>query len=280
MGGWKGWAIGLGDVAYSGVYPTIDLVAVLPVPASDPRSFVHNQTGVSLAGLEAREVRVGYARGFFSNVLLVGGAFRYIQGQTYFVREGIADLAASDPITIARRAFDQNQYQTNKVAFDVGAMASFLGIVRVGLVSTSINEPEFTVSPNARAGLPPGSTAVPETLKLPRTLRAGLAVQPVGLLLVAVDYDLKETDTLIPGGKSQQLSAGLELKIPLFAFRAGALYDSGAVDPHWAYSTGFGLGLNILSVNASFVFDTRGGTSLHSEERRNLGGAVDARFRF
>jgi hypothetical protein len=36
----------------------------------------------------------------------------------------------------------------------------------------------------------------------------------------------------------------------------------------------------MLSVNASLVFDTRGGASAHSTDRRDLGGALDARFRF
>jgi hypothetical protein len=280
MAGKSGWALGIGDVAYAGVYPTIDLTAILPLPPSSPLSIVNNATGVSFAGLEAREVRLGYGHAFFGTTLLVGGAVRYIQGHTYFVRESVFDLDASDPISVARRAFDQNEYQTNKVAFDVGAMVNFLGIARVGLVSTAINEPEFTVSPLASAGLPAGSTLVPSTLKLPRTLRAGAAVQPIGLLLVAVDYDLVESDTLIPGGHSQQFAAGVEVKLPLFAIRAGTVHDSGAVDPHWAYSAGFGLGLKMLSVNASLVFDTRGGASVHSTDRRDLGAALDARFRF
>lgn len=278
--GKSGWALGIGDVAYAGVYPTIDLVAVLPLPATDPRSFANNATAISFAGLEAREARLGYAHAFFGKTLLVGGAFRYIQGRTYFVREGIFDVDVSDPIAVARRAFDHNQRETSKVAFDLGAMVNILGKVRVGLVSTSINEPEFDVSPNARGSLPVSSPLVPTTLRLPRTLRAGVAAQPIGLLLVAVDYDLRETDTLVPGAHSRQLSAGVEVKLPLFAIRAGTFRDSAALDPHWAYSLGLGLGLKMLSVNASVVFSSEGGVSLSSTDRRDLGGALDARFRF
>ena len=53
-----------------------------------------------------------------------------------------------------------------------------------------------------------------------------------------------------------------------------------APDPHWAYSAGFGLGLKMLSINAALVFSTEGGTSLSSTNRRDLGGSLDARFRF
>ena len=278
--GKSGWALGIGDVAYAGVYPTVDLTAILPLPATDPRSFVNNTTALSFAGLEAREVRLGYARAFFGKTLLVGGAFRYIQGRTYFVRESIFDADVSDPVAVARRAFDHNQQETSKFAFDLGAMVNILGKVRVGVVSTSINEPEFDVSPNARGPVPVSSPLVPATLRLPRTLRAGVAVQPIGLILVAVDYDLRETDTLVPGARTRQLSAGAEIKLPLFAIRAGTFRDSAALDPHWAYSLGVGLGLKMLSVNASVVFSSEGGVSLSSTNRRDLGGALDARFRF
>ena len=105
-------------------------------------------------------------------------------------------------------------------------------------------------------------------------------MQPIGLLLVAIDYDLKETDTLVPGAKSRQLSAGVELKLPLFALRVGTFRDSAALDPHWAYSAGIGVGLKMLSVNASVVFSTDGGASISSTDRRDLGAALDARFRF
>jgi len=36
----------------------------------------------------------------------------------------------------------------------------------------------------------------------------------------------------------------------------------------------------MLSVNAAVVFSTEGGTSLSSTNRRDLGGALDARLRF
>jgi hypothetical protein len=288
--GKSGFAIGIGEVAFAGVYPSridelgvgragIDLVHILPIPVSiDPsRAFANNTTGVSFAGLEARELRLGYGTTLFSNLLLVGGAVRYVQGRTYFIRRGIFEDDLSDPLATARRAFDENREDSSKLAFDAGAMLNILSVVRVGLVSTAINEPEFAV---ARRPLDPGLLGAPASLRLPRTTRAGLAIQPAGILLVAVDYDLRETDTLIPGTRSRQLSAGVELKLPVLAIRVGGFRDQAAVDPHWAYSAGFGLGLKMLSVNAAVVFSTEGGTSLSSTNRRDLGGALDARLRF
>ncbi len=273
------FAIAIGEVAYSAVYPTIDLVHILPIsPALDPaRAFANNTTGLSFAGLEAREARFSYATSFLAKTLLVGGTVRYIQGRTYFLRRGVFDEDVSDPLAISRRAFDENRRDSTKLTFDAGAMLNLGGKARVGLVSTAINEPQFEVAHDAAD---PRLRGAPSNYRLPRTLRAGLAVTPVGLLLVAVDYDLRETDTLLPGGRSRQLAAGLEIKLPVFAIRAGTFRDSAAPDPHWAYSAGIGLGLKMLSVNAALIFSTEGGTSLSSTNRRDSGGAVDARLRF
>jgi len=133
--GKSGFGIAIGEVAYSAVYPTIDLVHVLPVsPATDPaRAFANNTTGLSFAGLEAREARFSYATSFLAKTLLVGGTVRYIQGRTYFLRRGIFDEDVSDPVAISRRAFDENRRDSTKFAFDAGAMLNLGGKARVGL---------------------------------------------------------------------------------------------------------------------------------------------------
>jgi hypothetical protein len=274
--GKDGFAVAIDDLAYTGTYPTIDLVRILPV--NDPNlGLAFNQTGVSFAGLEAREARFSYARSFFAKVLLVGGTVRYISGRTYFFRQGVFDISSTDPVDLAREALKRNARDTSKFAFDLGAMVNILGKARIGLISTAINEPKFAVANNPSD---PTLLGAPSMIKLPRTLRAGLAAQPIGALTIALDYDLKATDVLIPGGRSRQLSAGAEFKLPLFAIRAGALRDSGAPEPHWAYSAGFGIGLNAVSVNAAVIFSTEGGLSLSSTNRRDIGAGLDARVRF
>ncbi len=271
-----GWALGIGDLALAGVYPTVDLVHVLPGNDS-ATGFVNNTSALSFAGLEAREARLAYAMSFFGKALLVGATARYIQGRTYFVRSGVFDEGSSDPAGLARQALKENPQDTSRFAFDVGGMVNILGKARVGLVSTAVNEPKFNVK-NDPAD--PSLAGAPSTIRLPRTLRAGVAVEPVGLLTVAADYDLHETDTLVPGGRSRQFSVGAEVRFPFFAVRAGTFRDSGAPDPHWAYSAGFGLGLNKLSLNAAVVFSSEGGLSLSSTNRRDVGAALDARLRF
>ena len=276
MAGKSGIALGIGEVAYSGVYPVVDLVHVQP--GTDPNTRISgNTSGVSFAGLEAREVRAAYATSFFQKVLLVGATLRFIEGRTYYVRESIFQIGDTDAWNLARSAFEHNQVSTSKFALDLGAMVNILGIARVGLVSTSINEPEFAV---ASSPTDPALAGAPAFLRLPRTLRAGAAVQPISMLTVAADYDLLETDTLVPGARSRQFSFGAEFKFPLFAVRGGMFHDFAAIDPHWAYSAGVGVGLNVLSVNASVVLSPEGGLSVTSPKRRDIGAALDARVRF
>jgi len=274
--GWNGLAFGIGDVVYAGVYPNVDLTHILP--GSDPANgFRFNETAIRSAGLEAREARLGLSKGFFSKALLLGVALRYVRGRTYYLNQSVFDIDFGNPITVAREAFEANAQTTDRFTLDAGAMVNLLGKLRVAVVSTSITEPSFDVKHDPND---PGLAGAPTELTLPRTLRAGAAFEPIGALTIAVDGDLIASDTLIPGGKSRQLSGGIEVRLPLFALRAGAFRDFDAPDPHWAYSAGFGLGLPWLSVNAAIVLSTYQGLSLSSANQRDLGASVDARFRF
>jgi hypothetical protein len=274
--GWSGLALGIGDVAYAGVYPNLDLTHILPV--DDPANgFRFNETAVRSAGLEAREARLGLSKGFLSKALLLGVALRYVRGRTYYVSQSIFDLDLDNPLSLARQALQENARTTERFTLDAGAMFNVLGKLRFAVVSTSITEPSFDVKQDPGN---PSLAGAPKELTLPRTLRAGAAFEPIGALTIALDGDLIPSDTLIPGGKSRQLSTGIEVRLPLFAIRAGAFRDFDAPDPHWAYSAGFGIGLPWLSVNAAVVLSTYQGLSLSSANQRDVGASVDARLRF
>jgi hypothetical protein len=111
-------------------------------------------------------------------------------------------------------------------------------------------------------------------------VRGGVAVDPLPFLTVAADGDLLKSDTLAPGAKSQQLSFGVEGRIPLFAFRAGAYRDFAAANPHWAYSVGAGFRGPLLSIDASVLLSTRGGLDPNDLDRESLGAAVGVRLHF
>lgn len=263
---YDGFALSIGDVPYAGVYPVIDLEHV------HPGDIGQNQTGLSLAGLSAREARLAYGHGFFSGVLEAGGAVRYVSGVTYFGRCGVVDSSCQgqDLSELLHDAFQQNARTTNKFAFDAGVRAN-LGIVKIGVSGLSLNQPTFTVADVAGG---PGS------VPLPRQVRAGASVDALPFLSLAVDGDLIRSDTLVPDVQSQQISAGVEVRIPLFAFRAGATYDFASVNPTWCYTAGVGFGVPLVSFDLAVNWGPTGGFNWQNPDREMLGAAASLKLHF
>jgi hypothetical protein len=272
----RGLAVSAGEVAYAGVYPNVDLIHVQS--GSDPNTgFPLNKTGLNSVGLEAREVRVGYAYGLYGRTLLVGAAVRYIWGRTYYNHTSVFDVGQDNIGSLVIEALKKNAKSTSAFTFDVGAMVNVLSSVRVGVVAASLTEPKFDVKQSATN---PELLGAPAYVRLPRTVRAGAAVTPISALTVAVDYDLVASNTLVPGGKSRQLSIGAEVNVPIFAIRAGTWRDFEALDPHWSYAAGFGLKLTVVSIDASILISQQGGLKFTSSNRKDVGAAVDLHFRF
>lgn len=267
---YKGFALSAGGVPYAAIYPVIDLVHVVPGGGAN-NGLEFNGTGLFLAGLSAREIRLAYGRGFLGGTVLVGGAARLVFGRSYFKRCGVFDDCQNQSISaIVKDAFRDNGLNSTEFAFDLGAMAN-LGIVKLGVTGVALNQPNFDVLPL------PGA---PATVPLPRQLRGGISIDPLPFLTVAADGDFIRSDTLAPDVKSQQLSIGVEGRIPLFAFRAGAYHDFGASDPHWAYSAGVGFRGPIISVDASILLSPRGGLDPNDLDREDLGAALGVRLHF
>ncbi len=269
---YKGFALSIGDLPYTGIYPIVDLEHVVPGGGPD-NGLQYNQTGLYLAGLSAREARLAYGRGFLEGMLEVGAAARYVSGVTYFGRcaaFGEDSCQGQDLSELINDAFDQNARTTNKFTFDVGARLNF-GILKLGVVGTSLNQPEFTV---ADVGGSPG------TVPLPRQLRGGVAVAVLSFLTLAADGDFIKSDTLAPGVQSQQMSLGAEVKIPLFAFRVGASRDFAAANPTWAYSLGLGFGVPVISVDLAVLWGPTGGFNYQNPNREALGASAGVRLHF
>ena len=269
---YKGFALSIGDIPYTGIYPVIDLQHVVPGGGPD-NGLPYNQTGLYLAGLSGREARLAYGHAFFEGMLEVGGAVRYVSGVTYFGRctiFGEESCQGKDLAELLNDAFDQNAVTTNKVTFDAGARVNF-GILKLGIVGTSLSQPEFTVANVAGS---PGS------VPLPRQLRGGVAVDVLSFLTLAADGDFIKSDTLAPGVQSQQMSLGAEVKIPLFAFRVGAARDFAAANPTWAYSLGLGFGIPVFSVDLAVLWGPTGGFNYQNPDREALGASAGVRIHF
>jgi hypothetical protein len=89
-----------------------------------------------------------------------------------------------------------------------------------------------------------------------------------------------KSDTLAPGTQSQQLSLGAEVRIPLFAFRAGGFRDFAATQPHWGYSVGVGLRLPAVAIDASVLLSPHGGLDPTDLDREDLGAGASVRVHF
>ena len=242
----RGFGVGIGEVVYTGAYPVVEYAAPgSPIPSLASR--------VVLKGIEAREIRVGYAGSFFG--LTVGGDVRYVQGRTYLATESLAD-AADDPLSILRDALKKSETRSDKVAFDLGAeYRALLGRLRIGIVGQNLNEPEFDFADGSRA-------------PLPRTIRAGAAFAPVSFdgIVFSADADLNKQKTLVPGLSSRRIAAGAQI----FFVRVGAFRDLEAVDPHWAFTAGLQLPLKVISIGISGVY---------SSDKRDVGAAAEVRVK-
>jgi F plasmid transfer operon, TraF, protein len=242
----RGFAVGIGGTAYTGVFPRIDLVGIAGsiVPSLE--------SAVILKGLETRELRVGYAGSFFG--LTLGGDVRYVQGRTYFASDSL-QKAAESPANLSRDALKKNEVRTNHVAFDVGALYQPIPKLRLGIVGLNLNEPKFDVFDGSQAALP-------------RTVRVGAAFAPLSWdgVVVSADADVNKQRTLVPGLSSRRVAAGAQI----YFIRLGAFRDLEAVDPHWAYTGGFQLSAHFISIGVSGVY---------SSGKRDLGASAELKVK-
>ena len=145
-------------------------------------------------------------------------------------------------------------------AFDLGALwdlrKTFLRS-KFGLVAKNLNNPKFDLPQAAVDAGEKGDYA------LNPQLRAGAAFYPFNFWAIAMDYDLTENNTPVPGFKHRGMSLGTEINvfnrpwinIPL---RAG-LTKNIATDSPLTYTAGFGL--NLLH----FVLEVGGSVSSETE---------------
>lgn len=272
----RGLGVSADVVAYAGVYPMVDLVHVKP--GDDPATGIkYNTTGVNSIGLEAREIRVGYAYGLYGRTLLIGLTTRYIWGRTFYNHTPISDVTQDNIGSIIVDAMKENAKNTNAFTLDAGILLNVISTVKVGIVAASLTKPKFDVKQDPQN---PTLVGAPAYVQLPLTVRAGASVTPISALTVAMDYDLVASDTLIPGGKSQQLSIGAEVNLPIVAIRGGGWTDFKAPNPHWSYAAGVGIKLTVVSINASVLLSPEGGLKFQSPEKLDVGAALDAHFRF
>jgi len=183
---------------------------------------------------------------------IVGTTLRWVHG-----------IAAAGPVAAGTSASDRLDEAgslpgkgTNAFDIDLGALAVF-GSVRVGIVARNLRQPTFAA---------PDGTAV----MLERQVRAGVAIEPLSAVTVAVDADLRKT-TDADGERRQRLALGAEGRVgERLAVRGG--YNLTVVGSFRGYgSVGASVGLS-----RRFWLD---GQLTHGA-RGDTGWGIGARFNY
>jgi hypothetical protein len=229
-----GWELSFTDWGYSGLAARVDLThtALGTNPAS---SIAFNDSAAAFRGLELKDLALSRSMSFFLGRVTVGAAVHALWGTTYSKEESAFTVDISDPFNLAQRALTGTARSHTDWSFDVGGLVS-LGVVKVGGAWRGINKPAF---PFADDG-PAADRGRSVTYGQQGRIGASARIPAVGLL-VAVDYDLTVSDTLVPGLRVRQLGGGVEWEILLVAIRAGVSVNLESPDRSPAFTGGAGV---------------------------------------
>ena len=158
----------------------------------------------------------------------MGSTLRYVLG-SYGIGAGNPDSTTDAWL---REASDLKRHNQHKVDMDVGLKIGGEKL-QLGLVARNLLEPSLDG--------PDGSS-----FRLDRLVRAGLAVRPVGRLLVAADIDLRRFSTAY--GDRRNVAVGAEQWFGVwFGVRGGARFNLEGGDDNSGIVGAFGLSVSLSS---------------------------------
>jgi len=230
--------------AQAGLIPSIDRQRLNITPPSDPNSLANNNSEVRVRALLMTEVPLAYGYRFRTDYgdVQVGGALKFMNAITYDGRITVTEMDADD---LEDRL---NSYDKESATFgvDLGLLYRAKQLpLRCGLLARNINSPQFDTWDGG-------------SIKDDMQLRAGAEMALVGNWLVAaVDGDLTENETVIPGYKSRMIGFGLGLEgYPMIfagSLRLGVMKNVAESDSGTIFTAGLGFGLKWfnLSINGA-----------------------------
>ena len=229
-----GWELSFSDWGYSGLSARVDKAHT--ALGTDPAtSIAFNGSAAEFHGLELKDLALSRSMSFFLGRLSLGATIHVLKGTTYTQEESVFTVDVSDPFSLAQHALNAGARSHTDWAFDVGGLVS-LGVVKVGGTWKGINKPSFPFAddgPVADRG---------RSVAYGRQARVGASAKIPGLgLLVAVDYDLSVSETLVPGQRVRTLGGGVEWQLLLVAVRAGASVNLQSPDRSPALTGGAGV---------------------------------------
>jgi len=202
-----------------------------------------NQTSIVGRGFGAVEVPISYGYALNDNFSL-GVTAKVLFGRVY----GTQVWAFNDSNTdIIQDTLDSSNDSVT-LGLDLAAMYR-IPKLQFALVGHNLNRPRFdgydqTITLNGT----PETIHVPDVVFDPQ-VTLGAAWFPLKRLMLASDFELLETGTLINGYDIQRLSFGTELDLSLIALRLGTYKNMAESDYGWVLTGGLGLNLWALSVD-------------------------------
>ena len=229
-----GWELSFTDWGYSGLSTRVDL-AHTALSTNPATSIAFNDSAAVFRGLELKDLALSRSMSFFLGRLAVGAAIHALRGTTYTKEESVFTVDVSDPFSLARRTLTGAERSHTDWSFDLGGLVS-LGVVKVGGTWKGINKPSFPFADDGPAADRGRSATYGQQARVGASAR----IPGVGLL-VAADYDLTVSDTLVPGQRVRQLGGGIEWEILLVVARAGASVNLESPDRSPAFTGGAGV---------------------------------------
>lgn len=204
----------------------------------------NNQSGLYMSGIMLREFGLSYAKPIMGEFLSVGANIKMMEGQTYynFIKfdelQGGSDTASDITKT-------ENLKTSSSIGLDVGALVNLTDMIKGGLVIRNLNSPKFDF-----AG--PGGD-----FELEPQIRMGVSANLIGLLRLAMDYDVTVNKSLVLNGyESQWFGMGAELDLWLLKVRAGMQQNLASENAGPVMTGGVGLKLIWLQVDLAAALAT------------------------
>lgn len=209
----------------------------------------NKDTRLKIRGITYYEIPIAYARNFstpFGNLSL-GGAIKFMPGYTY-EKEIDIDTESGD---LADEFDNASEHQDTAFGIDLGFLYTpkfFNNRLVAGMVIKNINSPkfesksgfEYTIDPQIRAGL------------LYHIWR--------DTLMVSMDYDFSENESLLDKYKSQNIGGGIHFKPShMLSLRCGVqknMKSDDFSDEGTIFTAGLALGLKWFKIDLSGQYST------------------------
>ncbi|MCX7956287.1 MAG: conjugal transfer protein TraF [Endomicrobia bacterium] len=210
------------------------------VSNSPNQTFVDNNSGVVLKGINCTEICLGYSYSVIKNLQL-GLAVKYLIGKTIYynfkVFQEKEKIDLKDISSLEGKLIRNSQ----AIGVDVGAIYKLpLPAIdtNIGIVIKNLIEPTFYLP------------STDEKLKFSRQLRVGISGN-INIIKFGLDIDLNRVDTFVSGYYTQDLSLGVELDPPFLpSLRLGYLRNLTRNDDQF-FSVG--LGMKLFFVNFDLI---------------------------